>query len=87
MSTRARTFYTVTCDGNHQKEAQFLDPTFASAIEARAAAYGIGWRFPPKLLGDGSQSPTQVSDVCPECVGDFEPQYAVNPHEGRRGRK
>lgn len=87
MSTQARTFYTVTCDGKHASPVRFLDPTFSSSIEARAAAYGTGWRFPPKLLGDGTQSPTQVSDVCPDCVGDFEPQYVVNPHQGRRGTR
>lgn len=85
MTTRARSFYTVTCDGSHEEPVQFLDPTFSSAIEARAAAYAVGWRFPPKRLGDHSDSPTQVSDVCPDCTGDFDPQYVVNPHGNRRG--
>jgi hypothetical protein len=87
VTTKARTFYTVTCDGNHEHDVQFLDPTFASSIEARAAAYAEGWRFPPKLLGDRSQSPTQVSDVCPDCTEDFVPQMVMNPHEGRRGQR
>lgn len=87
MSTKARTFYTVTCDGNHEKPVQFLDPTFASAIEARAAAYNEGWRFPAKLLGDDSPSPTQVSDACPDCAEDFAQQHVVNPHTGRRQRR
>jgi hypothetical protein len=87
VSTKAHTFYTVTCDGNHDKQVQFLDPTFSSAIEARAAAYAQGWRVPPKLLGDHSQSPMQVSDVCPECAGRLYPQYVVNPHSGRRASR
>jgi hypothetical protein len=87
MSTKARTFYTVTCDGNHATPVVFLDATFSSAIEARAAAYAEGWRFPPKLLGDDSPSPTQVSDVCPDCGPDFVAQHVVNPHQGRKGTR
>lgn len=87
MSAKARTFYTVTCDGNHASPVQFLDPTFSSSIEARAAAYAEGWRFPSKLTSDGSPSPSQVSDVCPDCGPDFAPQYVVNPHQGRRGAR
>lgn len=87
MSTKARTFYTVTCDGNHENPVQFLDPTFSSPIEARAAAYSEGWRFPAKLLGDHGPSPTQVNDVCPVCVAGFEPEYVVNPHQSRRSTR
>lgn len=86
MSAKARTFYTVTCDGTHGIPVQFLDPTFSSSIEARAAAYSEGWRFPAKLLGDHSPSPTQVSDVCPACAGTFQPEYVMNPNRGRAER-
>lgn len=88
MSTKQRTYYTVTCDGTRHEDQPltFADPTYQSAIEARAAAYGAGWRFPAKILADGTQSPTQVSDVCPDCIDGFEPEKAFAANEGRRAK-
>lgn len=42
---------------------------FNSATDARGAAYGDGWRFPPQLSRRTGQPLTNsTSDVCPTCL-------------------
>lgn len=60
----------LECDGC---KVVFGDDGHASPIEARAAAYAAGWRFPAKLTSKGTPS-NVVSDVCPDCGPAWEPQ-------------
>lgn len=67
--------YLIECDGclvifgDHEG--------FDSHTEARAAAYGQGWRFPCRLKVNG-QAGNQTSDVCPECLPDWQPQALID---------
>ncbi|WP_069887059.1 hypothetical protein [Streptomyces luteocolor] len=48
---------------------------FSSATDARGAAYGDGWRFPPQLSKRTGQPLTSsTSDVCPNCLPGWKPQ-------------
>ncbi|WP_242890141.1 hypothetical protein [Actinomadura litoris] len=42
-------------------------------MEARAAAYAEGWRFPNRL-GRHGELVSATSDVCPGCIDDWEPR-------------
>lgn len=82
MATRTVSFHTLICDGC---TAQFgLHNPFASLIEARAAAYHDGWRFPERTRASRGESKT-VDDVCPACATDWHPRLAPNPHAARKG--
>lgn len=83
MSTRVLCLHTLVCDGCGAVFGR--EPGFGSTIEARAAAYSAGWRFPEKVRVSSGPSRT-VNDVCQECVPTFQPSLATNPHEGRRRR-
>lgn len=43
-----------------------------TAMEARAAAYVQGWRFPPRIGINGKSSPNRTDDLCPSCVASRE---------------
>jgi hypothetical protein len=49
------------------------DGRFRSAMEARAAAYGAGWRFPPALSSSGSEG-SRSHDACPDCAPTWRPR-------------
>lgn len=62
--------YLIECDGC---QVLFGDREgFESLTEARAAAYGQGWRFPNQLKANG-QAAAQTSDVCAKCVPGWQP--------------
>jgi hypothetical protein len=67
--------YLIECDGCL---AIFGDHDgFESSTEARAAAYGQGWRFPNRLKANG-EAGSQASDVCPECLPGWKPQALID---------
>jgi hypothetical protein len=83
MATRTISFHTLVCDGC---QAQFgADVQYASVIEARAAAYGAGWRFPERVKATRGESKT-VNDVCPTCAPGWQAQPARNNWANRKGR-
>jgi hypothetical protein len=83
MATRTISYHTLVCDGC---EAPFgRDIYYASVIEARAAAYGDGWRFPERYKANGGESKS-VNDVCPKCEPTWERQPAQNNWAARRGQ-
>lgn len=81
MATRTISLHTLVCDGC---SSQFgTEIRYASAIEARAAAYADGWRFPERVRKTRGESKS-VSDVCPNCVDGWQPQPAPDPWKNRR---
>ena len=66
--------YLIECDGCL---AVFGDH------EARVAAYVQGWRFPSRLKANG-QAGAQTSDVCAECLPDWQPRPLMHD-KTRRG--
>jgi hypothetical protein len=81
MATRTVSFHTLVCDGCSQQYG--MDIQYASVIEARAAAYSEGWRFPEKVRMGGGESKS-VSDVCPKCTDGWQRQAAPDPWKNRR---
>lgn len=83
MSGRTVTRYEMKCDGCNVVFGE--NGEFRTAIEARAAAYAAGWRFPPKeRIGGRGPSQKQISDVCPKCAPDWESQPVVDTWKNRR---
>lgn len=63
--------YVIGCDGCN---ATFgTRAGFESLTEARAAAYGEGWRFPAQTGAKGQPIATS-SDVCPACTDAWQPR-------------
>lgn len=84
MAGRTVTHYEITCDGCG--EVRGVEAEHRTAIEARAAVYAEGWRFPPKARMNGAgPSKGQVSDVCPKCLPDWTPQQTHDTWKSRRG--
>lgn len=83
MATRTISYHTLVCDGCQVVFGMGMH--YASQIEARAAAYSLGWRFPERYRASGGESKT-VNDVCPKCIDGWEPQAAQNNWENRRSR-
>lgn len=54
---------------------------FRTSMEARAAAYAAGWRFPARITSTGKASAQRGSDVCPTCVPGWKPE----PLKARHG--
>ena len=65
MSGETITRYVLRCDGGCGTE-RGSNGEYANAMEARAAAYGEGWRFPSKMRADGKPS-ARTRDLCPKC--------------------
>lgn len=82
MATRTLSYRILVCDGCEKEFGRAMN--FASLIEARAAAYGEGWRFPPRVRTTGAEA-KQVSDVCPGCVPGWRERPAQNNWAVRRG--
>ena len=62
----------LKCDGC---DAQLLGgQTFPNPVEARGAAYGEGWRFPPQLSRRTLRPTKATSDVCSTCLPGWKPQ-------------
>jgi len=71
MAGLALQVYVISCDGC---ETIFGAPNgFVSSMDARAAAYGEGWRFPNQITKTGAPGRT-TSDVCPECMPTWTPK-------------
>ncbi|WP_042170146.1 hypothetical protein [Streptomyces sp. NBRC 110035] len=72
----------LICDGCEKplKDGE----TFQSAMEARGAAYGEGWRFPPKLSKRTGTPTKNCSDVCPDCQPGWEFQTIGEKPSGYR---
>lgn len=83
MATRTISFHTLVCDGCSKQIGKGLEEPYGSVIEARAAAYAAGWRFPERYRARGGESKT-VSDVCPDCLPTWQAQPAPNNWENRR---
>jgi hypothetical protein len=72
----------LDCDGcRTELNDGFL---FRTAMEARAAAYSEGWRFPARLTSTGKPSGLRSSDVCPTCLPDWKAQQVSARHGYRR---
>lgn len=69
MGSRTITRLILICDGCRIE----LLGEHRTAIEARAAAYVAGWRFPARLRASGADG-TRASDVCPTCLPSWQPQ-------------
>lgn len=63
----------LICDGCYKELGS--NGEYRSAMEARAAAYGRGWRFPPTVRANGTEG-GRVSDACPDCIGNWTPKPA-----------
>lgn len=62
----------LQCDGCG---SQLLNgQPFPSTTEARAAAYGQGWRFPNQISQRTGQPVQTASDACPNCLTNWAPQ-------------
>lgn len=70
MSGRTITRYVLTCDGCGTERGN--EGGYENAMEARAAAYADGWRYPSKTRKGGAPS-TRTCDVCPKCLPTFDP--------------
>lgn len=55
---------------------------FRNAMEARAHAYGLGWRFPSVVNKDGSFHASSANDVCPECLPNWIPRDRASKPKG-----
>jgi hypothetical protein len=60
----------LRCDGCNK--ALNDGEAFGNTTEARAAAYGAGWRFPSMLTSSGKPA-QRGSDVCPSCLPTWMP--------------
>lgn len=72
MSGRIVSRFILVCDGCQAEFGQY-----PSATEARAAAYGQGWRFPAKVTAHGTPS-SRAADVCPKCLPTWKPTVSRN---------
>lgn len=63
--------YLIECDGCQAKFG--TREGFENLMEARAAAYAEGWRFPAQVGAKG-QTIATFSDACPACVPEWKPQ-------------
>lgn len=70
----------LACDGCGQ---QLNDGAlFTSAMDARGAAYGQGWRFPHMVGKKTGALIVSTSDVCPPCLPGWKPQARGERHAG-----
>jgi hypothetical protein len=67
---------TIRCDGCGAK----LSGEHRNGLEARAAGWQLGWRFPNRVRVSGEPA-TLTNDVCPDCIDDWKPRPA--PPSGR----
>lgn len=70
MGTVVVTRNMVGCDGCGAVYG--LPEGYGSPMEARAAAYADGWRYPNQVTKTGAAIKA-VSDVCPACVDGWVP--------------
>lgn len=79
VSARVVTRLILVCDGCGTEFDEH-----PNATEARAAAYGAGWRYPSKVKANGTQA-TRTSDVCPKCLPGWVPPLSPNgDHSSQR---
>lgn len=80
MTTLTR--YTIKCDGCGAHHSETHD----SILEARAAAYAAGWRYPARYKASGSNS-RETDDVCPACVAEWKPRPVTDRWARRRAEQ
>lgn len=71
MGTLQITLAMLECDGCGTWFGE--EKPFSNPMEARAAAYSAGWRF-PHHVGTKGRMINSTSDVCPSCVPSWTPQ-------------
>lgn len=88
MSAEIMQAVVLCCDGCERSLGD--DGRFRTSMEARAAAFSEGWRFPPKMKKNGQLSSgtgsRNTSDVCPDCLPSWEhkPMYdGLNKHRSQ----
>lgn len=82
MSAQQVSSMILVCDGC---QAELHDgEMFRTAMEARAAAYNEGWRFPARTTSTGKPSGGRTSDVCPTCLPGWQPEPVTARHGYRR---
>jgi hypothetical protein len=69
MSGRSESRFVVICDGCG-KEGEIG----ANATETRGMAYLAGWRFPSKVQAKNRKASYRASDVCGDCIAEWEPK-------------
>jgi hypothetical protein len=81
MSIKQINAYLIVCDGCEDK----YGPLFGmNAVEARATAFGNGWRFPSKVNSNGDAVTRANNDVCPICAPTFEPKQCWQAKKASR---
>jgi hypothetical protein len=83
MAGKTITRYLLTCDGCGLQRG--TKGEYENAMEARAAAYSDGWRFPGKVRMNGETS-ARSCDVCPACLPTFDPA-SVPPIDTWKNRR
>lgn len=84
MSGKAITRYLLTCDGCSAQLGE--NGEYENALEARADAYGKGWRFPGRVKMSGETS-AYTSDVCPACLPTWTPEpNKIDTWKNRRSK-
>lgn len=82
MSSHTMQAVYLACDGCRAEIG--VDGRYRSAMEARAGAYAEGWRFPNALRKNGTPS-QNTHDVCPTCIGEWQPrEYVATDRQYRR---
>lgn len=70
----------LVCDGCGVQVG--LHGEFRNALEARAYAFNLGWRFPPLVNKDGSFHASSANDVCTRCLPNWLPQSREQKPKG-----
>lgn len=70
----------IECDGCGLRYG--IGDALRSAMEARAAAYGNGWRYPPMVDFKGNPG-AMTNDVCPTCITEWTPKRKHGRDSGR----
>lgn len=71
MSRRIVYRYGMACDGcGVERGTSPQEEAFRSAVEARSALYGQGWRFPARFVVAGKKK-LMTADLCPKCVEEL----------------
>lgn len=74
MTAHTITIIVLECDGCDATIG--TDAHYENALEARAAAYHEGWRFPNKTNSAG-KTIKRNSDVGPKCAPTWQPEAVV----------
>ncbi len=81
MATQIIQATILLCDGCSAEMG--TEGQYRTAMDARAAAYALGWRFVPMVTASGDLS-SATSDVCPSCQEGWVPQTRLTKRRGGR---